>query len=217
MVADVGRGAHGHLRGAVGGHLELHDVGRGAGDVGRQPDGLEEVVAVELDARRVRRRQDLLVVGELPVDEAADEVDALDVEEDLVLLGREDHLDRVVSVGQDPGQLGVRAGGDHDARLLDRVEAGDRGDGDPVVVGGGERDPIALESSEDAGQDGASLIAGGREGDLGQGPTEDLLADPRGGPLAGRRDCRELVGVDPPQVRLEAPAAQVEPVAVAEL
>ena len=100
VVADVGGRPDGHLRRAVGRDLDLHDVGRGAGDVGGEADGLEEVVAVQLDARRVGRRQDLLVVRELAVDEAADQVDALDVEEDLVLLGGEDDLDRVVRVGR---------------------------------------------------------------------------------------------------------------------
>ena len=52
-----------------------------------------------------RRRQHLLVVRELAVDQPAHEVDALEVEQDLVPgLGQHD-LDRVVGVGQDPRQL----------------------------------------------------------------------------------------------------------------
>ena len=47
-------------------------------------------------------RQDLLVVRELAVDQAADQVDPLEVEEDLVA-GRGEHdLDRVVGVVEDP-------------------------------------------------------------------------------------------------------------------
>ena len=64
---------------------------------------------------------------------------------------------------------------------------------------------------------GPGLVARGGEGDLGQGPPQDLLADPGRRPLAGRRNRGELVGVDPAEVGLEAAAAEVEPVAVAEL
>ena len=54
---------------------------------------------------------DLLVVRELAVDEPADEVDAVEVEEDLVARRGEHDLDRVVDVGQDPGSsLRARAG-----------------------------------------------------------------------------------------------------------
>ena len=55
-------------------------------------------------------RHDLLVVRELAVDEPADEVDAVEVEQDLVAGRGQDDLDRVVDVGQDPGEL-VRAPG----------------------------------------------------------------------------------------------------------
>ena len=82
----------------------------------------QELLAVEHGARRVARRQDLLVVRELAVDQPADEVDALEVEEDLVARLGEDELDRVVGVGQDPDELAEGAGRDDDARLLDRVE-----------------------------------------------------------------------------------------------
>ena len=54
-------------------------------------------------------RQDLLVVGELAVDEPAHEVDALEVEQDLVAGLGEDELDRVVGVGEDRGSSSVRA------------------------------------------------------------------------------------------------------------
>ena len=48
------------------------------------PDGPQQLLALELGARGVALRQDLLVVGELAVDEPADEVDALEVEQHLV-------------------------------------------------------------------------------------------------------------------------------------
>ena len=48
----------------------------------------------------MRLRHDLLVVGELAVDEPAHEVDAIEVEQDLVAAAGQDDLDRVVDVGQ---------------------------------------------------------------------------------------------------------------------
>ena len=160
---------------------------------------------------------DLLVVRELAVDEPADEVDAVEVEQDLVAAAGQDDLDRVVDVGQDPGELVERAGRDDDARLRDGVEDRDGLDRDPVVVGRGERQLVALEPGQDAGQDRPGLVAGGREGRLGQGPAEDVLGDPGRRPLAGRPDRRELVGVDALDVGLEPAAAQVQDVAGLEL
>ena len=87
---------------------------------------------------------------------------------------------------------------------------GDRLDRDPVVVGGGEGQPVALEPGEDAGQDRPRLVAGGRERRLVERLLEDLLGDPRRGPLAGGLDRRELVGVDALDVGLEAAAAEME-------
>ena len=63
---------------------------------------------------------DLLVVRELAVDEPADEVDAVEVEQDLVAAAGEDDLDRVVDVGQDARQLVERPGRDDHARLRRR-------------------------------------------------------------------------------------------------
>ena len=149
---------------------------------------------------------DLLVVRVLAVDQAADEVDALEVEQDLVACAGQHDLDRVVDVGQDPGQLVERPGRDDDARLLDRVEDRDGLDRDPVVVGGRQRELVALEPGQDAGQDRPGLVAGRGEGGLGQGLAQDVLGDPGRRPLAGGPDRRELVRVDALDVRLE-PAA----------
>ena len=107
---------------AVAADLELDDVGRLVGDERRRPDGPQELLAIEHGPRRVRGRHDLLVVRELAVDQPADEVDAVEVEQDLVLAGGEDDLDRLVDVGEDPRQLVEGAGRDDDARLRDRVE-----------------------------------------------------------------------------------------------
>ena len=160
---------------------------------------------------------DLLVVRELAVDQPADEVDPVEVEEDLVAAAGQDDLDRVVDVGQDPRQLVERTGRDHDAGLRDGIEDRDGLDRDPVVVGRGERQLVALEPGQDAGQDRPGLVAGGGERGLGQGPAEDVLGDPRGRSLAGGPDRRELVGVDALDVGLEPAAAEVERVAGLEL
>ena len=58
----------------------------------REPHGLEQLVAVHDDARRVGRRQHLLVVRELTVDEAADELGALHLEDHLVVLADQRRL-----------------------------------------------------------------------------------------------------------------------------
>ena len=103
---------------------ELDDVRRLVGDQRRRPDRPEELLAIEHGPRRVGRRQDRLVVRVLAVDQAAHQVDALEVEEDLVPRVGEDDRDRVVDVGEDAAQLVKRPGRDDDARLLDRVEDG---------------------------------------------------------------------------------------------
>ena len=107
--------------------------------------------------------QDLLVVRELAVDQARDEVDPVEVEQHLVAGLGEHELDGVVRVGEDPAQLVEGAGRDDDRDGLDGVEDVDRPDGDAVVVGGREGEAAALEAGEDAGQDRARLVAGRRE------------------------------------------------------
>ncbi len=150
---------------------------------------------------------DLLVVGELAVDEPAHQLDGVDVEDHLAP-GRCQHdVHRVVRVGQDAHELDVRASGDDQAGVLDRQQHLERLDRDAVVVGRGEGQPVAREAGQDAGQDRARLVAGGREGDLRERLAQHLLADAGGGSLAGRRDDRELVRVDAPKVRLIAPGA----------
>ena len=90
-------------------------------------------------------------------------------------------------------------------------------DGDPVVVGGGEGQLVALEPGEDAGQDRPGLVARGRERGLVERLAEDLLGDPGDRPLAGGLDGREVVGRDPLDVRFEAAGPDVERLALAEL
>ena len=102
VVADLGVGADRDPGLAVGRDLELDDVGRLVGDQRRRPDRAQELLAIEDRPRRVGLGHDLLVVRELAVDEPADQVDALEVEQDLVAPAGEDDLDRVVDVGQDP-------------------------------------------------------------------------------------------------------------------
>ena len=148
-------------------------------------------------------RHDLLVVGELPVDQPADQVDPVEVEEDLVPAARQDDLDRVVDVGQDPGQLVERPRRDDHAGLRHGIEDRDGLDRDPVVVGRREGQLVALELGQDPGQDRSRLVACRGERRLGEGAPQDVLGDPRRGSLAGGADRRELVGVDALDVRLE--------------
>ena len=212
-VADLGVGADRDPRLALGADLELDDVGRLVGDEGRRPDRPQELLAIEDRPRRVGLGHDLLVVRELAVDEPADEVDPVEVEEDLVAAAGEDDLDRIVDIGEDPRELVEGSSRDDDARLGDRVEDRDGLDRDPVVVGGRERQLVALELGQDAGQDRPGLVARRGEGRLGQGPAQDVLGDPGRRSLAGRADRRELVGVDALDMGLEPPAPQVERVA----
>ena len=117
VVADLGVGADRDAGLAVAADLELDDVGRLVGDERGRPDGPEQLLAIEHGPRGVGLGHDLLVVRELAVDQPADEVDALEVEQDLVAARGEHDLDRVVDVGEDPRQLVEGARRDDDARL----------------------------------------------------------------------------------------------------
>ncbi len=74
-------------------------------------------------------------------------------------------------------ELVERPGRHDDARLLDRVEGRDRLDRDPVVVGGGQGQLVALESAQDAGQD--------RAGPRRWPPRRSSRSAPGGGPAGG--------------------------------
>ena len=139
------------------------------------------------------------------------------MEEDLVARVSENDRDGIIDIGQDPAQLMERASRDDDARLLDRVEDRDRLDRDPVVVGGRQRQLVAFEAGQDAGQDRSCFVARGGECSLVEGLLEDLLRDPGDRSLAGRLDGREVVGRDALDVRLEPAAPDVKRLAVAEL
>ena len=67
-------------------------------------------------------------------------------------------------------------------------------DRDPVVVGGGQRQLVALEPGQDAGQDRPGLVARRGERGLVEGLAEDLLRDPGDRALAGGLDGREVLG-----------------------
>ena len=103
-----------------------------------------------------------------------------------------------------------RSSRNHQARLLNRVENCDRLDGDPVVVRGRQRQPVSFEAGQDAGQDGPGLVGRGRERNLAQGHPQDVLRHARRGPLAGSWDRRELFGIDPLDVGLEATGLDVK-------
>src|SRR3972149_6459653 len=103
VVPDVGRRGDRHRPIALGRDRQLHDVGRRARDDRGQADCLKQLGPLDHRPRRVARGQDLLVIGELPVDEARHDVDALKVEEHLVACRGEDHVDRVVAGGGEKG------------------------------------------------------------------------------------------------------------------
>jgi hypothetical protein len=96
VVANVRGGADGQSDLGILADLKLDDVGRRAGDQAGQSDGRQQLVAIDRGPGREALRQDLLVVGELAVDESADQVDALDVEQDLISARRQDDVDRIV-------------------------------------------------------------------------------------------------------------------------
>ena len=89
--------------------------------------------------------------------------------------------------------------------------------GDPVVVGGRERQLVALEPGQDAGEDRPGLVARRGERRLVERLAEDLLLDPGDRPLAGGLDGREVVGRDALDVRFEPAGPDVERLALAEL
>ena len=86
----------------------------------------------------------------------------------------------------------------------------DRLDGDAVVVGRGESQLVALELGQDTGQDRSGLVRGSGERHLAEGLPQDVLGHPGRRPLAGRRNGRELLGVDTLDTRLEPPGLDVQ-------
>ena len=204
VVADLCIGADRDAGIAIGADLELHDVGRLVGDQGGRTNCSEEFVTIDDGAGRVRRGHHRLVVRELTVDEAAHEIHALEMEEDLVARLGQDDLDGAVIVGEHAHELHQCPGGHDDAGVSNGIEHRDGLHGDAVVVGCGQRQRLALEAAEDAGEDGPGLVGRRREGSLLEGLTEDVLGYAGRGPLAGRLDCRELLGIDALQVRLES-------------
>ena len=96
-----------------------------------------------------------------------------------------------------------RSRGNDDARLLDRIEHGQRFDGDPVVVGRGQRQLVALESGQDSGQDGPGLIRCGSERHFAKSLPQNVLGDSSRRPFAGRGDRRELLGIEALYPRLK--------------
>ena len=121
---------------------------------------------------------------ELPVDQPADQVDPLQVEQDLIPCRRKDDIDRVVGVGEDPGQLVERASRNYHAGFLDRIEHGQSLDRDAVVVRRGQGQLVTLKTGQDAGKDRSGLIGSGSEGDLAQGVFGASLPDLAGWPKA---------------------------------
>jgi hypothetical protein len=145
----------------------------------------------------VAGRDDGLVVRELALDQPADEINALDVEEHLALVRGHRDLDRRLGIRQDAHQLGVRTPGhdDHDLRV-DRPVQRQVADCDPVVVGRGERHPVTGEPGQHAGQDRPALVAGGGEDHLAERLAQDagIHAGDRG--VADGCHHRELIGLD---------------------
>ena len=75
---------------------------------------------------------------------------------------------------------------------------------DAVVVSGSESQLVAREPRQHAGQDGPCLVCGCGKDDLRKSRAKILLADARGRTVAGRRNNREFIRFDAPQLRLIA-------------
>ena len=185
--------------GSVTAHLDLHNVRAVAREDAGAPGPRQERLAVNHGPRGpgVLLRNHRLVVGELAFDQAADEVGALHVEHHLAAIGRDGHFDRVIAVRQDPDQLGIGARRDHDGQLrTHRTRDCEGAHGDAVFVGRRQRDRLASEPREDAGENRATLVGGRRKDDLGQRLAQRTRGDRRGGCLADRGHHGKLVRVD---------------------
>ena len=112
-----------------------------------------------------RLREQLAVVGELTVDQARGEHDVAELEDDLVLSDADG--ERVVlGLLRDPRQL-LQGAGRHvrlEAALQRRLERGLL-DAQPVGVGRDHPQLLAGGRHQDAGEDGAGLVARGRARD----------------------------------------------------
>ena len=158
----------------------------------RAANDVEQLRAGRGDLVLERLGQQLPVVGELAVDAAGREPDALHAEQDLVLADR--HLDAVrVDSGGDPAELHERAGR-HDGL---GVAARPRDDGllhaQPVAVGGGHGHPAVAELDQDAGQHGPRLVARGRPRDVVDRRNEGLAFERERG-AGGLRQVGEVLG-----------------------
>jgi hypothetical protein len=191
--------------------LDLHDVRAVTREDARPPRARQERLAIDDCARAVGSRDDRLVVRELSLDQPADEIDPLHVEQDLALVRRHGDLDRCFGVGQDSHQLGVGSTRhhDHDFRRYRAIELHGP-HRDPIVVGGGERHRVPVEPGQHAGQDRPALVRRGGEDDLAERLAQDAGVDGGGGRLTDGGNHRELVRLDALDARAVVATGQLQ-------
>ena len=160
------------------------------------PHDVGELARLEAQLVLVRVGQQLAVVRELTFDEARGEDHPADLEHDLVrVAGRAQR----VGVGglRDPREL-LQGPGRH-VRLERTVERRlERGllHRQAVRVGGDHPQLLAGGGDEDAGEDRAGLVAGGRAGDLADRGDERLGRHRHDGVAAGVGERREVLGAE---------------------
>src|SRR2546430_6913594 len=96
-------------------HLEAQHVGGVAREERSETRRLEQLLTVRDDARgRLAAGDDLPVVRELPLDDARDEVDLLGMKNDLAAVRRDENINGIVGVVDDPPDLlQAPCGNDH--------------------------------------------------------------------------------------------------------
>ena len=156
----------------------------------------------------------LLVVRELALDQARDDLRLRHFEQHLVLVRRRGDVDRALLVADHARQLAERLRRhDHQQRLGVRLRQLHAAHGQAEAVGGGERELPILEGDQHAGEDRAALVGGGGEGH----GLDALLEHGRRQRVQRRvgdgRDGREVLGVDALDVGGEAAAGEVHGVA----
>ena len=169
-------------RRAAGQHL---DAGDHVGELGaRQRDLVLE-----------RLGQQPAELGELPLDAASSEPDVSRPEQHLVLL--DDDLQAVAfDRGGDADEIRQCARGDDRGEVFRRPALEGRGAHRHAIgVGRGHREHAACELDEDAGQDGAGIVARSGSQDALRRREEGAAVDSEGTTVIDIRQSREIIGI----------------------
>ena len=195
VVADLGRvRGDDEWRLVRGVDLESQHVRGVACEVRRKACRLQKLLALGEHPCRVACGDDLLVVGELPLDDPRDQVGLVGVKNDLALVRSHEDVDRtVLGIFEDPCDLEEAfCGDDHLDRRVHSVKEARVSHRQSVWVGSRHRDEVTGEGCEDARKDWSAVVRRRDERDLANHPAKRPLRHAGGGLLRDLGDDRKL-------------------------